>query len=272
MSKQISPFDLDGKVALVSGGARGIGAAAACALARAGAKVLVTDILDELGQAMAAQIRQDGGVAEYLHLNVCAEEDWVQAVNAAVEQFGGLDILVNNAGVESFEAISDIELADWRRLQAINVDGVFLGLKQAVLAMKPGGAAGRGGSIINMSSSAGFIGAVGLTSYCASKGAVRLLTKAAAVECATFGFDIRVNSVHPGIIMTDMWEHGLTAMAEKFLGGDRDLALQKITAMTPGGRTGTAADVADVVLFLASDASRFVNGSEQMVDYGLTAM
>ncbi len=264
-------FGLDGKVALVSGASRGIGAATAQALAQAGAKVMLSDIRDEGGQEVAAKIREAGGQADCLSLDVTDETQWEAAVGATVERLGGLHVLVNNAGVEFMKPIVETSLEQWRGLQSVNVDGVFLGAKYAIKAMMPGGLCGQGGSIINLSSVAGFVGSPGLSAYVASKGAVRLFTKAAALECAAAGLGIRVNSVHPGVIetaMADSLSRELQAAGSAANEAEGDAML---AAMHPLGRLGQPADVARTIVFLASDAAGFITGAEYLVDGGLTA-
>src|SRR5579885_3386347 len=197
-------FRLDGKVALVTGAARGIGAAIATALAASGAAVLVTDVLESEGRQTVQSIRDAGGRAEFFKHDVTDEAQWEAAVASAVKQLGGLDVLVNNAGIETAAFLTQCSLGDFKRVMDVNVNGVFLGVKHAARAMAPGGAAGKGGAIVNLSSVAGLIGTSGHIAYHTSKGAVRLLTKAAAIECAQLGTGIRVNSVHPAIVQTDM--------------------------------------------------------------------
>ena len=200
-------FRLDGKTALVSGAARGIGAAIAEALAQAGASVVITDILEREGQETVEKIRRAGGEASFFKHNVTVEAQWQAAIAHAEKEFGPLEVLVNNAGIETAALLSQCTLEDFSNVMNVNVNGVFLGLKHAVRAMSPGGTSGRSGSIINMSSVAGLIGTTGHIAYHTSKGAVRLMTKAAAVECAQLGTGIRVNSVHPAIVGTDMGDN-----------------------------------------------------------------
>jgi len=255
---------LAGRVALVTGGARGLGAAAARALAGVGAKVVVSDIGD--GTETAASI---GGA--YVKHDVTSEPDWVAAVAFTKKTFGGLDILVNNAGIFWVRPIAMTTLEEFKRMQAVNVDGVFLGMKHAipVIAERSQQWEG-GGSIVNISSVAGLVGSANLISYNASKGAVRLMTKSAALECAEQKLKIRVNSVHPGMIDTDMMRGAATLMA-KVAGTDLDTERARMAKRHPLGRVGKDTDVADAVLFLASDASAFMTGSEVVVDGGMTA-
>ncbi|MGQ0697803.1 MAG: SDR family NAD(P)-dependent oxidoreductase [Panacagrimonas sp.] len=257
-------FRLDGKVALVSGGARGIGAAVCEALAQAGAAVLVTDVLEGAGRETVERIRKGGGTAEFQKHDVTVEAQWEAAVAAAQQHFGKLDILVNNAGIETAALITQCEVEDFRRVMEVNVTGVFLGHKHAMRVMKPGS------SIVNLSSVAGIIGTTGHMAYHTSKGAVRLMSKAAAVECAQLGTGIRVNSIHPGIVVTDMGTNFIKHFVDLGLAPDYATAETAIKAIHPMG-FGQTADVASAVIYLASDAAKWITGSELVVDGGLTA-
>jgi NAD(P)-dependent dehydrogenase (short-subunit alcohol dehydrogenase family) len=273
MTEETASFRLDGKVALVTGASRGIGASCAKILAQAGAKVLATDVLEEEGREVVGGIRQSGYKAAFEVLDVASEKSWEAGVKAALERFGGFDILVNNAGIEIVRPILETSLEDWRNLHSVNLDGVFLGLKYAVRTMMPGGPAGKGGSIINMSSIAGLIGFPFMSAYCSSKGAVRNLSKAVAVECAKLGYGIRVNSVHPGFIgTTRMAERFFSSVADLFFEGNREKAVEYCRGLTPAGHIGNPLDIAAAVLFLSSDASRFITGTELTVDGGFTAV
>ena len=254
---------VEGKVALVTGGASGIGAACAATLAREGASVVITDLQDPNGEALAREI---GGGAIFLHHDVTSEEAWIGVVAEVKRAFGRLDILVNNAGIGlSCPSITQMSLADFRRQQAVNVEGVFLGLKHSIPLMRE---AKNGGSIINMSSVAGLKGTAILAGYCATKGAVRLLTKAVALECADAQDGIRVNSVHPGIIETPIWE---TIVGMEAPGSNSPPDLEAMSAMiVPLGVKGLPKDIADGVLWLASSESRYVTGTELVIDGGLT--
>lgn len=255
--------ELEGRVALVTGGARGLGAAAAKALAAKGAKVVVSDIGD--GSEIAAAI---GGA--YVKHNVTREEEWAAAVAFAKETFGGLDILVNNAGVFWLKPIVMESLEDFRRMQQINVEGVFLGLKHALPAIAERAQLwDGGGAVVNLSSVAGIVGAPNLIAYNASKGAVRLMTKAAALEYAPM--KVRVNSVHPGIIDTPMMADAAKAI-EAATGQGSNTIRTQFASRHPLGRMGRDIDVANAVAFLASDAAAFVTGSELVVDGGMTAI
>jgi 3alpha(or 20beta)-hydroxysteroid dehydrogenase len=262
---------LTGRVALVTGGARGIGAASAAALAEAGAAVLITDVLDNEGEQVAACIVESGGRAGYLHHDVRDEAAWVAAVAAAEARFGGLDILMNNAGIFGAKAMSATTLEEFRNMQAINVDGVFLGMKTCIPAIaKRAPRWAGGGSIINLSSVAGLTGSPFAVAYNASKGAVRLMSKGAALECATLGLKIRVNSLHPGVIDTMMGDKVMADLGAAMGVGANDVRTNMMAAH-PLGRFGVAADIASAVVFLASDDAGFMTGSEMVVDGGMTA-
>ena len=248
---------LDGKVALISGGARGQGAAEALLFAREGAQVVIGDLLDDEGSQIEAQIAELGGDATYIHLDVTSADDWDAAVQTALDRYGKLDILVNNAGILGGRlGLEDTTSEQWDIILDVNAKGVFLGTKAAIPALREAG----GGSIINISSLAGLVGSRnGIPAYQASKGAVRLLTKSTAIQHAPD--NIRCNSVHPGMIVT--------AMTEEILG---DPAIrQSYDDDIPLGRLGTADDIANGVLFLASEDSSFVTGSELVIDGGLHA-
>jgi len=246
---------LDGKAAIVTGGASGIGAACARTLAREGARVLITD-LDPAGEGLAGEI---GGL--FLRHDVTDEAGWPGMIQAAEERFGGLHVMVANAGIGVMGTIVEMSLADWRRQMAVNVDGVFLSVKHAIPAMARAG----GGSIIIMSSVAGLRGSAGLAGYSATKGAVRLFAKSAALECAQAGNRVRVNSVHPGVIDTPIWDKLPTGGNAKF--DPNALAAEQV----PIGEAGQPEDIANGVLYLASDAARHVTGSELVIDGGMTA-
>lgn len=264
--------NLDGRVAIISGAARGIGAETAKALAGAGATVVITDRLAAEGEATAAAIRDAGGKAHFMTHDVTSEEEWAQVVDDTVSQHGGLHILVNNAGVFVEQAIETMTLEQWRFLSSVNLDGVFLGTKHGIRAMKTACPAdGPAGSIINLSSVAGIVGSPMSAAYSMSKGGVRLFTKSIALECAHLGYNIRVNSVHPGIIETDMMDQ----VAEKFrnmsASGDYDAAWEALSKLQPIGRKGRAEEIARGILFLASNESSLMTGAELVLDGGLTA-
>ena len=257
-----------GKVALVTGGASGIGRGCAERLAAEGAKVVLTDVQAEAGKAVAEGIRAAGGEATFLPHDVTSEDAWEGVIGEVRKLHGRLDILVNNAGIAIGGPIHTFSLADWKKQQAVNEDGVFLGCKHGLGLMRESG----GGSIVNISSVAGMQGAPGLAAYCATKGAVRLFSKAVALECAAARDGVRVNSVHPGIIETPIWDGiGETLEGPGNTGG-RSLNLDDLTAVsTPMGFKGVPADIADGVLYLASDESRYVTGVELIIDGGMVA-
>lgn len=245
---------LEGKIALISGGARGMGAVEAKLFAREGAKVVIGDILDVEGRQMEAEIAEAGGEAIFTKLDVTNAEDWERAVNIAIERFGKLDILVNNAGIFEGGTVEDTTSESWDRVLDINAKGVFLGTKSAVAVMKTSG-----GAIVNISSTAGLQGSKYSSAYNASKGAVRLLTKTTAVQ---YGAEnIRVNSVHPGPIETDM---------VNLVYKDKKTREQR-NSIIPIGRFGKPEEVANCVLFLASDEASYMTGSELVVDGGWSA-
>jgi NAD(P)-dependent dehydrogenase (short-subunit alcohol dehydrogenase family) len=247
---------LNGKVGVITGAASGIGAATARVLAREGARLVLTDLDDAAGGALAEEL---GGV--YLHHDVGEEAGW-PAVIAAAEKLGRLDIVVANAGIAIMGNVIDMSLTDWRRQMAVNVDGVFLTVKYCVPAMRR---AGNGGSVVMLSSVAGLRGSAGLAGYSASKGAVRLFAKSVALECAQARDGIRVNSVHPGIIVTPIW----TKMPA---GQNRPIDPHAVAENSvPIGKAGEAEEIANGILFLASDLSSHMTGSELVIDGGLTA-
>jgi 3alpha(or 20beta)-hydroxysteroid dehydrogenase len=264
-------FRIDGKVCIVTGAGRGIGATCAEVLAKAGGKVMVTDVLEEEGKTVTSGIINAGGEAAFERLDVTQEDNWIDVIDKTIKRFGGLDVMVNNAGMEGNNLVENISLAQWRQVMAVNADGVLLGTKHAILAMKPGGAAGKGGSIVNMCSMCGMIAIANTATYSATKGAVRLLTKVAAIECGQLKYGIRVNSVHPGVIHTPLLLKGTAQQVELGLLPSVEEGIAMYESMHPIGRLGETKDVANAVLYLASDASGFMTGSEFVVDGGYTA-
>jgi NAD(P)-dependent dehydrogenase (short-subunit alcohol dehydrogenase family) len=254
--------DLEGRIALVTGAGRGIGAATAQALATAGARVIVTDLAAP--SALAAEL---GGLAR--QQDVTSEMDWIETISFAKSEAGGLDILVNNAGLFLLKPVTETTLEDWRRLHAVNVEGVFLGCKHAVPALAERAARWRGGAVIvNLSSVAGLVGSAMASCYNASKGAVRLMTKGLAMELAPL--KIRVNSVHPGVIETQMGQAVVTGLSAAMGIGDNE-ARSALSQRHALGHFGEDRNVADAIVFLASDRAAFVTGSELVVDGGYTA-
>jgi cyclopentanol dehydrogenase len=246
---------LDGKVALISGGARGQGAVEARLFCSEGAKVLFGDVLDDEGEALEKELRAEGYDASYVHLDVTKNDDWLAAVALAETRHGKLNVLVNNAGILIRAGIEETTEEDWDRIMAVNVKGVFLGTRAALPAMRRAG----GGSIINISSVAGLVGSRNSAAYSASKGAVRLFTKTTAIQHIEDG--VRCNSVHPGPIATDMLSE---IMADEAVWGERLTRL-------PIKRPGQPEEIAYGVLFLASDESSYMTGSELVIDGGSTA-
>lgn len=258
---------VEGKVALITGGASGIGAAVAELLAREGASVAVTDIDELRGPELVAGINKAGHAAVFLHQDVTSEERWMEVVAEIDKRFGRLDILVSNAGIGiAVPSIVDMSLKDWRRQTAINLDGVFLSVKHCLPLMRRS----RGGSIIMMSSLAGLRGAQTLAGYSATKGGVRLFAKSIAMECASIGDGIRVNSVHPGIIDTPIWGKIPTEAAGSGTNAPIDPE-ERARLFTPLGRAGHAMEIAQGVLYLASDGSAYVTGTELVIDGGMNA-
>ncbi len=256
---------VEGKVALVTGGASGIGRACAERLAAEGAKVVVTDVQDDKGEEVARAL----GDSLYLRHDVTDEDAWIKVVAAVAERFGRLDVLVNNAGIGLGGSVLEMSLSDFRKQMAVNVEGVFLGVKHSLPLMRK---SGDGGSIVNMSSVAGLKGAASLAGYCASKGAVRLFTKAVALECAQAQDKVRVNSVHPGIIETPIWDSIIgTGGPGANAAPERSATLDAMAGMTvPLGMKGLPSDIADGVLWLASAESRYVTGAELVIDGGFS--
>ncbi|MYC28767.1 MAG: glucose 1-dehydrogenase [Chloroflexi bacterium] len=246
---------VEGKVALVSGGARGIGAATSKLLAQEGAAVVLADVLEAEGRATEAEIAEAGGRATFMLLDVTDEENWQRVIDATVATYGRLDVVVNNAGISGRANVEETQAETWDRVMDVNGKGVFLGTKLAIPELRKAG----GGSIINISSIYGIIGSETSAAYHASKGAVRIFTKAAAIQYASEG--IRVNSVHPGFVDSPM------TAASHALPEVHNLRIER----TPLGRMGTPEDIAAGILYLASEESSFVTGSELVIDGGMTA-
>ncbi len=256
---------LKDKVALVTGAASGIGRATAMLFAREGARVVLTDIAGS-GEDVMQEIRASGGQALFILHDVTDEVVWQKVMSRIVESYGRLDVLVNNAGTATSRPVTELSLAEWREQLAVNLDGTFLGTKYAVRTMRLGR---RGGSIINVSSVSGLVGSPGTAAYSASKGGVLMLSKAVAMECAQDG--IRVNAVVPGGVRTPIWQ-----TADWWKGfvdsvGSEAEAWKRLDASAPLGRMGEPEDIAEAILYLASDASRYVTGTELVVDGGYTA-
>jgi NAD(P)-dependent dehydrogenase (short-subunit alcohol dehydrogenase family) len=250
---------LKDKVAIVTGGALGLGRATALLMAREGAKVVVTDLREADGASAVAEIEKAGGAASFFQHNVSLEDDWIKVVDGAMAKYGRLDVVVNNAGIATPGNAEDALLADWRKVISVNLDGVFLGTKHGIRGIKQ---FKRGGAIINLSSIEGLVGDPDLAAYNASKGGVRLLTKSAALHCAKTGTGIRVNSIHPGFVWTPMVENAP---------GDADAKRKALVALHPVGHLGEPEDIGWGVVYLASDEAKFVTGSELVIDGGYTA-
>jgi 3(or 17)beta-hydroxysteroid dehydrogenase len=253
------PGRVEGKVALVTGGASGLGAASVRMLVREGARVAITDLNEAGGQALAKEL---GEAARFWRLDVTREEDWISVVDAVLATFGRLDVVVNNAGMGIAKDVESLSLQEWRLVHAVNGDGVFLGCKHGIRGMRQSGARG---SIINMSSVAGLVGVAGFPAYSSAKGGVRLLTKSVALHCAQKGYGIRCNSIHPGYVDTPM----VSQLAS--LSGDEAKGRERMAKGIPLGRLGHPDEVAYAVVYLASDESSLMTGSELVLDGGTTA-
>lgn len=255
---------LKNQVALITGATQGIGAEIAAVLSREGANVVITDINDSKGLSVAKEIGEN---CLYLHLDVKEESDWKKAMAAVIEKFGKLNILVNNAGITGFQEgfgpqdPENASLDSWKKVHAVNMDGVFLGCKYGIREMKNA----EKGSIINISSRSGLIGIPGAAAYASSKAAVRNHTKTVALYCCQQGYNIRCNSLHPAVILTPMWEPMLG------IGAERELRMAEIAKDIPMQKVGMPSDVANAVLFLASDESRYITGIELSIDGGMLA-
>jgi 3(or 17)beta-hydroxysteroid dehydrogenase len=254
---------VEGKITIVTGGANGIGRAVCRRFIEEGATVVVADMNVAAGKALAAEL---GDKAAFVELDVRDEAGWQSMMEGVLARHGRVDVLVNNAGILAttlYQSIDDIGLDEWQAVMTVNAQGVFLGCRAGVKAMKPGG----GGAIVNLSSIAGLVATPGIVAYGASKGAVRQMTKSVAIDCARKGYGIRVNSVHPGLIDTDM---GTESMSMG--GADPVENRKKRVSATPMGETGEPLDIANGILFLASDEAKHMTGAELVIDGGLTAV
>ena len=265
----MSVYDLAGRKALVTGGARGLGAGMAEALARAGAAVVIGDVQEDLGKTTADALRQSGAAAEFVPLDVTDDASWDRAVAEAIRVLGGLDILVNNAGIEISSLLVDVSAGDVRRMLDVNVLGTTLGIKHGLRAMRPGGPAGAGGAIVNVSSVAATIAFPAIAVYSATKSAVDRLTRVAAMESGKLGYGVRVNCIYPGLVPTEMGNQLAQDMVTLGLFPSVEECVGTVVGLTPHGRLGEVADMADAVVFLASDASRFITGAGLPVDGGM---
>lgn len=254
---------LSDKTVLITGGTLGIGLATAELFASNGAVVFITGRNADTGAAAVGKLEDKGLKATFLPQDVCSEADWERVLAEISTSGNSLNILVNNAGMCEFKTIEDTSLEDWRAVMAVNLDGVFLGTKLAIAMMKESG----GGSIVNISSIGGMIGTAVLPAYSASKAGVRLLSKCAALHCGEQGYGIRVNSLHPGFIETEL----STGLLETLGGGSVDEGRTMMASKHPIGRVGTVSDAAEAILYLSSDESSFMTGSELVLDGGFTA-
>lgn len=263
---------LDGKVAFLSGAARGIGGAAAVLMAQVGAKVAIGDVLEERGRQTVRDIEKAGGQALFVPLDVTQEASWAAAMDATVKAYGKLDILVNNAGVFVGKGVEDASMDEWHRLVAVNLTGVVLGTRAALPHLKTAAkASAHGSAIVNLASVAGLVGSQLDPLYSLTKGGVTLFTKSTALEFGRKGYGIRVNSIHPGVIDTDMGQQTFVMRAQALGTNDSEATRKVSTGMHPIGRLGVADDIAKGIVFLASDDAAFMTGAGLVVDGGYTA-
>lgn len=265
----MTSYQLAGRKALVTGGSRGLGAGMAEALAAAGASVAIGDILEDEGKQTAQALRDSGAAAEFVPLDVTDDASWASAVGTVVDALGGLDIVVNNAGIEITSLVTELDPADVRRMLDVNVLGTALGLKHALRTMRPGGLAGNGGSVINVASVAATIAFPGISVYSATKSGIDRLTRVAAAESGKLGYGVRVNCIYPGLTPTAMGNQLAVDCAELGLFPSPEAAAGAVVELTPLGRLGQVDDMADAVVFLASDASKFITGAGLPVDGGM---
>ncbi len=265
----MSVYELTGRKALVTGGAQGLGAGMAEALARAGAAVVIGDIREDTGQATVDAIKKSGGDAAFLPLDVTDDGSWERCVEGTIAELGGLDILVNNAGVEITQLVADLDPDAIRKMLEVNILGTSLGLKHAFRAMRPGGPAGHGGAVVNISSVAATIAFPGIAVYSATKSAVDRLSRVAAMESGKLGYGVRVNCIYPGLVPTEMGSQLAQDVVTLGLFPSVPEAIGAVVGLTPQGRLGEVADMADAVVFLVSDAARFITGAGLPVDGGM---
>jgi 3alpha(or 20beta)-hydroxysteroid dehydrogenase len=268
----MTKFDLTGRKALVTGGARGLGEGMAQALAAAGASVMIGDVLTSLGRDVAGKLAgstKSGAKTGFVQLDVTKEEDWAAAVKATIETLGGFDILINNAGIEVTALVAEIEADSLRKMLDVNIVGTALGLKHAFRAMRPGGTAGKGGAVVNISSVAATIAFPAIAGYSATKSAVDRLTRVGAMEAGKLGYGVRVNCIYPGLVPTEMGMKLASDVVAAGLFASPEAAVGAIIEQTPSGRLGEVSDMADAVVFLCSDAARFITGAGLPVDGGM---
>jgi 3alpha(or 20beta)-hydroxysteroid dehydrogenase len=262
-------FDLTGRHALVTGGAQGLGAGMAAALAEAGAAVMIGDVQQHKGQETAAAIAKTGAKTGFTLLDVTSESSWHAAVAATIATLGGFDILINNAGIEVTALVVDIEVESLRHMLDVNIVGTSLGMKHAFRAMRPGGDAGKGGAIVNVSSVAATIAFPSIAAYSATKSAVDRLTRVGATEAGKLGYGVRVNCIYPGLVATEMGLKLASDIVAIGLAPDVNAAVGNVIDLTPAGRLGNVEDMADVAVFLCTDAARFITGTGLAVDGGM---
>ena len=260
---------LSGHSALVTGGARGIGAAIATALANAGASVMIADILEGRGRETAVTLSQSGAKCEFVRLDVTDDAQWAAAVETTVAKLGGFDLLINNAGVEITSLVVDLKPEDIRKMCDVNILGTALGMKHAFRAMRPGGSAGKGGAVVNVASVAATIAFPAISIYSGTKSAVDRLTRVGAMEAGKLGYGVRVNSLYPGLVPTEMGTRLAADVVAAGLFANMDAAIAGVVDQTPLGRLGEVGDMADAVVFLCSDAARFITGAGLPVDGGM---
>jgi NAD(P)-dependent dehydrogenase (short-subunit alcohol dehydrogenase family) len=265
----MSKFDLTGRKALVTGGARGLGAGMAEALAKAGAAVMIGDILVDAGRATVSTLQASGAKAGFVMLDVTDDASWEKAVSTTVAELGGFDILINNAGIEITSLVINIEAADARWMCEVNIVGSALGMKHAFRAMQPNGRAGKGGAIVNIASVAATIAFPGIAGYSATKSGVDRMTRVAAMESGKLGYGVRVNCIYPGLVPTDMGMQLAGDVVTAGLFPSPEAAVGAVIGETPLGRLGEVSDMADAVVFLCSDAARFITGAGLPVDGGM---
>jgi 3alpha(or 20beta)-hydroxysteroid dehydrogenase len=266
---QMNDQSLAGRKALVTGGARGIGAEIATALAKAGASVMIGDILLDLARETAGGIAKLGVKAGATKLDVTDDNQWEQAVGATISTLGGFDILINNAGIEITSLVVDIKSEDVLRMCNVNVVGTALGMKHAFRAMRPDGAAGKGGAVVNISSVAATIAFPAIAGYSGTKSAVDRMTRVAAMESGKLGYGVRVNCIYPGLIPTEMGMQLATDIVKVGLAPDINAAVAGVVEQTPLGRLAEVSDIGDAAVFLCSNQARFITGVGLPVDGGM---
>jgi len=265
----MSGKSLEGRTALVTGGARGIGAAIAQALAQSGAAIMIADILEEAGRSTANEIAKAGVKTGFAQLDVTDDAQWERAVAATIATFGGYDILIHNAGIEITSLVSEIKAEDARRMCDVNIVGTVLGMKHAFRAMRPGGLAGKGGAIVNIASVAATIAFPSIAVYSGTKSAVDRMTRVAAMEAGKLGYGVRVNCIYPGLIPTDMGMQLANDIVKIGLAPDINAAVGSVVEQTPLGRLAEVSDIADAAVFLCSSDARFITGIGLPVDGGM---